>query len=148
MNEQEKRAFVKRIAEGFVPFNKWLALELTEFDPVKLRVENRQELVGNAVHNFLHGGIIASVLDVAGGIAIFQNLLSASEIGTPEEAAERFGRVGTVDIRIDYLRPGTGKEFIATGEIIRQGNRISVTRMELHNDQGQLVALGTGTYVC
>ena len=147
MNAEEKLAFAKNIAERFVPFNRLLAMELASTDPVQIRIENRDDLVGNAVHNFLHGGVIASLLDVAGGIATFKSSLDASELASTEEAAERFGRIGTVDMRVDYLRPGTGKEFVATAEIIRHGKRITVTRMELHNDAGTLIALGTGTYV-
>jgi len=49
-------------------------------------------------------------------------------------------------LRVDYLRPGTGKNFTAKGWILRTGNKVSVTRMELHNDQQELIAVGTGTY--
>ena len=147
MNKQEKQAFVRRIAEEFVPFNRWLELGYVSSTPVQIKVYNRPDLVGNAVHQFLHGSIIASLLDVAGGIAIFQNLMDTNEFTSSAEASEQFGRVGTVDMRVDYLRPGTGTFFVATGEIIRYGRRISVTRMELVNDSGQQIALGTGTYV-
>jgi len=64
-----------------------------------------------------------------------------------EAAAERFNKIGTIDIRVDYLRPGLGAYFIATGSTLRTGNKVSVTRMELHNDKGILIAVGTGTYV-
>ena len=30
---------------------------------------------------------------------------------------------------------------------MRTGNRVSVVRMELENDQKQLIAVGTGTYI-
>ncbi len=61
--------------------------------------------------------------------------------------AERFAKIGTIDMRIDYLRPGIGDHFIATGYVLRTGNKVAVTRMELHNDAGQLIAVGTGAYV-
>ena len=64
-----------------------------------------------------------------------------------EEIAERFAITGTIDLRVDYLRPGLGKHFAATGSILRTGKKVSVTRMELHNDKGILIAVGTGTYV-
>jgi uncharacterized protein (TIGR00369 family) len=56
-------------------------------------------------------------------------------------------KIGTIDLRIDYLRPGKGNYFVATGAIMRAGRRVSVTRMELYNDQNVLIAVGTGTYI-
>ena len=56
-------------------------------------------------------------------------------------------KMSTIDLRIDYLRPGRGKAFIADGKILRIGNKVAVTRMELHNDEGKLIAVGTGTYI-
>ena len=60
---------------------------------------------------------------------------------------ERFSRVGTIDLRVDYLRPGLGDFFIGTGSIIRAGNKVTVVRMELHNNEEQMIAVGTGTYI-
>ena len=60
---------------------------------------------------------------------------------------KRLKNIGTIDLRVDYLRPAKGKEFTATASIIRAGNKIVVTRLELHNDKQILVAVGTGTYI-
>jgi len=49
-------------------------------------------------------------------------------------------------MRVDYLRPGLGQWFEAKGYILRTGNKVAVTRMELHNDTGELIAIGTGAY--
>jgi uncharacterized protein (TIGR00369 family) len=54
--------------------------------------------------------------------------------------------MGTIDLRVDYLRPGRGKHFIATARIVRRGKRIAVVHMELHNDEGELIATGGGAY--
>jgi uncharacterized protein (TIGR00369 family) len=55
--------------------------------------------------------------------------------------------MGTIDLRVDYLRPGLGRHFLATGYILRMGNRVAVTRMELANDEKRLIAVGTGAYL-
>jgi uncharacterized protein (TIGR00369 family) len=60
---------------------------------------------------------------------------------------ERFGRLGTIDLRVDYLRPGIGKSFMSTGYTLRTGNKVAVSRIELINDQDDLIAVGTGSYV-
>jgi uncharacterized protein (TIGR00369 family) len=64
----------------------------------------------------------------------------------PGETLE-FPNIGTIDLRVDYLRPGRGKHFIATGRVVRLGNRIAVTHMELVNDEGELIATGGAAYV-
>ena len=104
-------------------------------------------LLGLQVSRILHGGVIATVLDVAGGMmAVASALGRISEI-EQSELVQRFGKMSTIDIRTDYLRPGRGKEFIATARVIRSGNKVAVCRMELHNEQGVHIALGTGTYL-
>lgn len=50
-------------------------------------------------------------------------------------------------MRVDYLRPGKGQEFIATAQVIRRGKKVAVCRMELHNEKGTHIAFGTGTYM-
>ena len=64
-----------------------------------------------------------------------------------EAKLEQFGRLGTIDLRVDYLRPGLGKSFVASGYTLRTGRKVAVTRIELHNDQQDLIAVGTGSYV-
>ena len=55
--------------------------------------------------------------------------------------------MGTIDLRVDYLRPGLGQWFYATGMVMRSGRKVTVARMELHNDLEKLIAVGTGTYI-
>ena len=54
--------------------------------------------------------------------------------------------MGTIDLRVDYLRPGLGQSFSAKGFVLRTGRKVAVTRMELHNDKDLLIAVGTGAY--
>jgi uncharacterized protein (TIGR00369 family) len=55
--------------------------------------------------------------------------------------------VATIDLRVDYLRPGRGKHFVASAKVVRLGNRIAVTHMELVNDEGELISTGAAAYV-
>ena len=49
---------------------------------------------------------------------------------------------------MDYLCPGLGKYSVATGNTVRAGNKLSVNRMELNNDEGLLlIAVDTGSFV-
>jgi uncharacterized protein (TIGR00369 family) len=65
-----------------------------------------------------------------------------------EERMKSLAKLGTIDMRVDYLRPGKGKEFFATASILRIGSKVAVTRMEFTNEAGDLLAVGTGTYMC
>jgi uncharacterized protein (TIGR00369 family) len=64
-----------------------------------------------------------------------------------EEIIRRLLDVGTIDLRVDYLRPGKGDSFTATGAVMRMGYKVAVVRTELHNDRDVLIAAGTGTYI-
>ncbi len=140
---------LKEITEKKIPFNKLIGMkiETLDLDKIGIRFEMSPELVGNFTRGNLHGGVISSVLDVTGGMVAWTGIMKKMEGQSFDEISERFNKIGTIDIRVDYLRPGLGEYFIATGSTLRTGNKVSVTRMELHNDKGILIAVGTGTYV-
>ena len=141
-------ATVAKTFEERVPFNRILGfdIELPKDGTAKLSFQMRDDLVGNFLRGMLHGGVISSSLDVVGGLVAFAALLDQNLVQSFAERSERFSKLGTVDLRIDFLRPGLGRSFIATGSILRAGRRIAVARMELHTDDGTLIAVGTGTY--
>ena len=146
MNLKQKalQALMRKVMEEHIAFNKLLGLKVESFDAAapKLRFDMRPELVGNPARQILHGGVISATLDVAGGFAIMLSL-AAEMTGIPTS----FPNMGTIDLRVDYLRPGRGKYFVATARIVRKGKRIAVTHMELHNDEGELIATGGAAYV-
>ena len=141
---KEGHALLRQVMEEYIAFNKYLGLKVESFDAhaPKLRFDMRPELVGNPSRQILHGGVISATLDVAGGFAIMLSIAGESPV-TPTS----FPNMGTIDLRVDYLRPGRGKHFIATARIVRKGSRIAVVHMELHNDTGELIATGGAAYV-
>jgi uncharacterized protein (TIGR00369 family) len=140
---------VRIIFDEKIPFNKVLGLKVASLDHHRpsLELEMREELVGNFYKGSLHGGVISSVLDVTGGLVAFLGVVEAMRGKSMDETVQRFSRMGTIDLRVDYLRPGLGKRFLATGYILRMGNRVAVTRMELTGDEERLIAVGTGAYL-
>ena len=56
-------------------------------------------------------------------------------------------RMGTIDMRVDYLRPGKGPEFRCVATVMRTGRKLAVTRMELFDQEDNLIAVGTGAYL-
>jgi uncharacterized protein (TIGR00369 family) len=139
---------VTRAIIDSLPFNRLLGLRMEEFavGEVKVAFDMRPDLIGNTARGVLHGGVISSALDLVGGATALSQILHDRKVGEAEEVGRVFSKFGTIDLRIDYLRPGAGTTFIATGRVLRAGNRVAVTRMELHNESDDLVAVGTGTY--
>ena len=139
---------VGRIFSERIPFNHVLGLELVSFsrERARFRFEMRDELVGNYVRRTLHGGVISAALDVTGGLAALLGALQRED-RSREEKLELFGRLGTIDLRVDFLRPGSGKHFETTGYVLRAGSRVVVTRTEMRNDEARIIAVGTGTYI-
>lgn len=149
MNTIEKKLeLLREFYEQSLPFNRLLGIRIDRLTPedVLVRIDMREELVGNFIRGILHGGVISAVLDLTGGLIASGELLNNGEHTSMEELTQRLSRVGTIDLRIDYLRAGKGEYFLATGHILRQGSRVSVIRTELRNNENSLIAAGTGTY--
>ena len=139
-------ARLRQVFEENVPFNRVLGLKVESTDPdaAKLRFDMRPELIGNPRRQILHGGVISAVLDVAAGFAIY---LAVNKERIVSSEVDRFPSIGTIDLRVDYLRPGQGKYFVATGRVVRLGNRVAVAQMELVNDSDELIATGNAAYM-
>lgn len=130
-------------------FNQNVGLSITtcEADKAEIRFLWDDKLMGNPLQKILHGGVTATALDTVGGILAIYSRMEKMSFKSEQELIEFTKKVGTIDLRTDYLRPGRGEEFIATAQLIRSGSRVCVTRMELHNQKGDQIAFGTGTYL-
>ncbi|WP_282110890.1 thioesterase family protein [Shewanella algicola] len=140
---------VAEIFDKHVPFHNLLGLDIKHYDinGVEVVIKMKPELIGNIHQNILHGGVTATLLDVVGGLTAFAGLVASRDDWTMEELQQRLTTLGTIDMRVDFLRPGRGERFTGTGTVIRAGNRVSVCKMELHNELGTHIAFGTGTYM-
>ena len=141
--------FLKEIYETGLPFNKFIGMKVIELDEdnVSVKIKRRDELIGNPFRSILHGGVISSVIDVVGGLTASVGLLQQLADSSLEEVKQRFMKMGTIDLRVDYLRGGHGEQFVCSGSLLRTGNKVAVTRMEFRNEKDVLIAVGTGTYL-
>ena len=132
-----------------LPFNRLLGLKVAflEADRAGFRFEMKNELIGNTVHGILHGGVISAVLDTTGGMTATASSIEKVQDLSNDDIIRRIARIGTIDLRVDYLRPGKGIQFQSTGTVMRTGRKVAVTRMELRNQEDLLIAVGTGTYI-
>ena len=140
---------VTQLFSQHMPFNQLLGLNIRKLglDQVEIRLPWHDKLMGNPIHKILHGGVTAAILDTVGGLmAILYAVRDFDQISI-EDFQKALPNVGTKDMRVDYLPPGKGQEFIATAQDIRRGKKVAVCRTELHNEKGTHIAFGTGTYM-
>ena len=132
-----------------IPFNQMLGLSLDKMgeDQVVMSFKIKKKLIFNFLQGILHGGVISSVLDMAGGMVVMASAIHKHPEATIEDLAHLVGKCSTVDLQISYLRPGKGDLFITKAWLIKGGNKISFTRMELYNQDEALLAMGQGTYL-
>ena len=144
-------ALLKIVQEVYesLPFNRLLGLSVSslKLDEAGFIFPMRKELIGNAVHGILHGGVISAVLDTTGGLTATASAIKRKQGLSHDEITDWIARIGTIDMRVDYLRPGKGNRFKSTGTVMRTGNKVAVTRMELSNEKNVLIAVGTGAYI-
>ena len=135
--------------ERRITFNQTLGLviESARAPAPRIRFAMRPELIGSALHGRLHGGVISAALDAMGGLALMVAIGEKHADEATPQVMHRFAKLGTIDLRIDYLRPGIGEHFTATAEVTRLGGRIGSTQMRLINDEGTLIATGSAAYV-
>ena len=140
---------LKEIFEEKIVFNRVLGLKVLSLyaDGAIGRIDMRPELVGHYAYNRVHGGAISAGLDAMGGLAIMA-AVGAKHMDEPlEQRLHRFTRLGTIDLRVDYLRPGIGDHFELHAKVLRLGSRVASTRMEFFGPDGTLMATGAGAYI-
>lgn len=124
--------------EKMVPMHNYMQIKVLEidFDKIKLLIPFRPEFVGDIRISRLHGGFIASAVDVAGGAAAMTQMKREND------------RVSTLDIRIDFLKAGKSEDIIAEGTIINRGTNVIFTEMKIYhpNSSETLIAKGSGVY--
>ena len=131
------QAFLGQMFERYIPFNGLLGLRWVEIGDGEVRVELpfRPELVGNPEIPALHGGVISATLDTTGGLAVWSK-------------ARPHDRVSTIDLRVDYLRPGRPETMVAVASVVRLGNRVGVAQLRAFHPgaEEKPIAAGMGVY--
>jgi uncharacterized protein (TIGR00369 family) len=95
---------------------------------VEISLPYQEELTQQ--HGFIHAGIVATILDTACGYAAFSLM--------PSDAS-----VLTIEFKINLLAPAVGDSLVATAEVIRPGQTITVCRgavTAIRSDGDELVA--------
>lgn len=116
------------------PFHQWLGLKVEEVGEGTIRIKAtwRPEWVVNAERGYVHGGILATLVDLTADWA----LVSKTGRGVP-----------TVDLRVDYHRAAMKGDLTCVGKVVRFGSQISVSEAQILDEQGKLLASGRGVYM-
>lgn len=140
---------LREIFEQRIAFNQVLGLRITRLhaEGAEGRIAMRPELVGHYAHNRLHGGVISAAIDTMGGLAAMAAMGARHMDDTPAQRLQRFSKLGTIDLRVDYLRPAIGESFDVRAQVLRLGSRVASTRMEFLGADGKLLATGAGAYM-
>lgn len=141
---------LQQLSQAFVeiPFNRMLGLRLDHLDTehAMMSFKMKNELIGNFLYGILHGGVISSVLDMAGGMVVMAAAIHKKPEHSVEELVDVLSHCSTIDLQISYIRPGKGEMFTAKAWLVKSGNKISFARMELMNEEEVLIATGNATY--
>lgn len=140
---------LSQIFEESIVFNKVLGLKITSITPsgVTARIAMRHELIGHFSYNRIHGGVISASLDALGGLAVMAAIGARHMDEAPLQRLHRFSKLGTIDLRIDYLRPGISEHFDLQAQVMRLGSRVASTRMEFRGANGKLMSTGAAAYI-
>ena len=107
--------------------------ETIEPDRVRLRLPFRPEVT--TVGDVVHGGAIASLVDVAATAAVWSGAdLAASQRGT------------TIGFALNFLAAGRGQDLLATATVIQRGRTICVCEVDVRGVDGDPVARALVTY--
>lgn len=96
-----------------------------------------QDWMINADDGSLHGGILATLADMAVGAALW----TVYDVGN-----EIVGHT-TTELNITYLAPGTTPDVLAEGRALRKGRTLFVGTAEMKDTNGRMLAAGRATYM-
>lgn len=147
--EPEFVSGLKDIFERRIAFNRLLGLSIGSVtsEGVTGHIDMRDDLIGHYTHQRLHGGVVSAGLDAMGGLAVMAAIGARHLDEPPLQRLHRFGKLGTIDLRIDYLRPAIGARFELRAQVLRLGSRVASTRMEFLDTDGKLLSTGAAAYI-
>jgi uncharacterized protein (TIGR00369 family) len=70
-------------------------------------------------HGYVHAGVVAAIVDSAGGYAGYTLF--------PRDSS-----VLTVEYKLNLLAPATGERLVAEGTVVKSGRTLVITRGEVH----------------
>ncbi len=137
MNDNLSNASLINFLEHKIPFNRYLGIkvETAANGSARLFLPYRPEFTGDARRPALHGGILSTLIDTCGGMAVWT-------------CCRVEDRIATIDMRVDYLRPAPQEELVAESRVRLMGNRVGnvQTRVFTRESPDKIIAEGRAVY--
>lgn len=127
--EKLDKETLKKFYDSFKnqPFLSFVDMKLDKLEKGKsiLSCENKKELHQGL--GYMHGGVVASILDTAGGYAAVTMIPSNCFVVTSE-------------LKINYMRPVIAKKVFGFGEVINKGRNLVVVEATLKDEKNNMLA--------
>ena len=151
--KQRRDAALRALVDG-VPYIRFLNISFDRRgDELTAIMHFDEKLIGNPFLPALHGGAIASFLEMTAIIGLSWQTLW-DDIETGRVAAEDLGPDAmprlpkTIDFTVDYLRAGLPRDAYARARVNRSGRRYASVHVEAWQDnRDKLVAQATGHFL-
>ncbi|MDT8344810.1 MAG: PaaI family thioesterase [Thermohalobaculum sp.] len=151
--EAERDAALARLA-GTVAYVRLLGVQFDRMgDELTARLPFAPQLVGNPFLPAIHGGVTGSFLEITGLMQLAWSVV-LGDLERGGEAAEAVAQGAfapmpkTIDITIDYLRPGRPRESFARARIQKAGRRVAHVHVEAWQDErARPIAMMRGNFL-
>ncbi|MGB0684022.1 MAG: PaaI family thioesterase [Magnetovibrionaceae bacterium] len=122
-------------ADFMSPFQAFLGFSVVRWEDglAELKLVARPELLNRT--GVLHGGVVATLLDTAGGIA---------GCFAPEDAPHRHAR--TISLTTQFIAPANGAVVLARGQVTGGGRRVFFSEIVAEAEDGSRIAQAVGSY--
>ncbi|MWG34969.1 PaaI family thioesterase [Halomarina oriensis] len=120
----EAQAMLQQFIEQEHGYLSWLGTTVEEFtyDTITLAVPFDEKLTNPTSPPTMHGGIAATLVDTAGGLALRPSLDDPMQ-----------GGVATINLNVNYLRRAAG-DMTAHAEVIRAGGSVGVSQVTVTSE--------------
>lgn len=116
------------------PFHTWLDLEVVAVgeNSLELRMPWRDEIVSNPKLGSAHGGVLASLIDLAGFYALLVHQQPVA---------------ATATLSVDYHRAAMAGPLTVGARIVKVGHKLGTAESLVRSTEGELLAAGRGIYL-
>ena len=121
------------MAEDEGGFTQLVGTELSSAEEGRASVSLRAEERHLNPSGTVHGGVISTLIDVS----------MAEALNTMVEEGEQ---PFTIQITVNYMKPGKPGTLTSTAEVRKGGERITIVEAEVVQEEDEVIALATGTY--
>jgi len=117
------------------PFQHYVGITVLQLGGGKSVLQLELEKHHFNLYGIPHGGVHATLLDIAMGTAA----------SFPDESGREVDSV-TLNLSVDYIAPPTSKVLIAKGEVTKKGKSIAYCTAEIFDEDKRLIASGRSIF--